>query len=74
MSAMVNFPKAECDEAVLTHKQGVTAGSLLAARGRDGFDSKDPHRYLTNGLVSRVNILTQAISICFGELGLVGSL
>ena len=69
---MVNFPKAECDEAVHTHKQGVTAGSLLAARGGKDFDGKDPHKSLTNGLVGRVHILTQAVSICFGELGLGG--
>mmetsp|Transcript_69800 Transcript_69800/g.195122 ORF Transcript_69800/g.195122 Transcript_69800/m.195122 type:complete len:155 (-) Transcript_69800:218-682(-) len=67
MSTMVEFPNAACEASVHQHERRVTAGSLLAADDA-AVDGKDPHGSLTSGLVSRAEILTQAILVCLGEL------
>ena len=57
-------------QAALRSFEKNTVGSFVAASAPVGHfcDKQDPHSYLTNGLVSREDILVQAILTAAGTL------
>ena len=46
----------------------VTAGSVLAQMHRGFADAADPHSFLTAGTASRRALLTEAVSVAWGQL------
>jgi len=65
-STGVEFDAQTVEEARKKGFETTTVGSLIAER--TGADSTDPHSYLTNQIVSRREMLEQALKTAMGQL------
>ena len=65
VSAGVEFPQNSVKEAKRRGFDKTTVGSVIA---ESGGEATDPHSFLTHGLVSRKDLLQQALRIALGQL------
>ena len=65
-SSGISFPMEYVDEAQSRGFRTTTVGSVIAEK--TGCDGTDPHWYLTQGVVSRMVTLIQALSIALSQL------
>jgi len=66
VSTGVNFPNRFIAEAEHRGIQGSTVGAIIAQE--TGADEWNPHQYLTNGQLSRTDLLGQALKTAIGQL------